>query len=85
MLGINYWDEPMSNMYQLTDLQDTSSYYVLMIDSVCPAVPSNVVSINVVKDIPTAFTPSNSLGMNDVFMEGNGYILKLYRNHFSKK
>lgn len=75
LLGINYWDEPMSNMYQLTDLQDTSSYYVLMIDSVCPAVPSNVVSINVVKDIPTAFTPSNSLGMNDVFMEGYPVII----------
>ncbi len=60
---------------ELTSLQDTASYYVLMVDSVCPAVPSNVVSINVVKEIPTAFTPMNSIDMNDVFMEGYSVVI----------
>lgn len=68
-------EEKNYNKLDLPSLGDTASYYVLMIDSVCPAVPSNVVSINVVKEIPTAITPSNSAGYNDVFMEGYPVII----------
>lgn len=75
LLEIKYKDEKECNMYELIGLQDTASYYVLMIDSVCPAVPSNVVAINVVKDIPTAFTPMNSVGLNDTFMEGYPVVI----------
>lgn len=75
LLEVKYKDEKESNMYELIGLQDTASYYVLMLDSICPAVPSNVVAINVVKDIPTAFTPMNSVGMNDTFMEGYPVVI----------
>ena len=75
LLEVKYKNEKESNMYELIGLQDTASYYVLMLDSICPAVPSNVVAINVVKDIPTAFTPMNSVGMNDTFMEGYPVVI----------
>lgn len=87
LLEITYSDEEFHDKYDLLNLQDTASYYVLMIDSVCPAVPSNVVSINVVKDIPTAFTPMNSVGLNDTFMKGypviifNRYGQKMVEGH----
>lgn len=87
LLEIKYSNEIDHNKYELIGLQDTASYYVLMIDSVCPAVPSNVVAIDVVKDIPTAFTPMNSIGMNDTFMEGydviifNRYGQKMVESH----
>ncbi len=75
LLEVKHKSDVTCNMYELIGLQDTASYYVLMLDSVCPAVPSNVVSINVIKDIPTAFTPMNSIGMNDTFMEGYPVII----------
>jgi gliding motility-associated-like protein len=75
LLEIKYKNEEACNMYELIGLQDTASYYVLMLDSVCPAVPSNVVAINVVKDLPTAFTPMNSVGLNDTFMEGYPVVI----------
>ena len=75
LLEVKTKSETAPNMYELIGLQDTASYYVLMLDSVCPAVPSNVVAINVIKDIPTAFTPMNSIGLNDTFMEGYPVII----------
>lgn len=87
LLEIKFKNEEACNMYELIGLQDTASYYVLMLDSVCPAVPSNVVSINVIKDLPTAFTPMNSIGLNDTFMEGysvvifNRYGQKMVESH----
>lgn len=75
LLEVKYKNEKGNNMYELIGLQDTASYYVLMLDSVCPAVPSNVVAINVIKDLPTAFTPMNSIGMNDSFMEGYPVVI----------
>ena len=87
LLEIKLKNDEACNMYELIGLQDTASYYVLMLDSVCPAVPSNVVSINVIKDLPTAFTPMNSIGLNDTFMEGypvvifNRYGQKMVEGH----
>lgn len=75
LLEVKLKNEKGSNMYELIGLQDTASYYVLMLDSVCPAVPSNVVAINVIKDLPTAFTPMNSIGLNDSFMEGYPVVI----------
>lgn len=75
LLYITYQDSLENKKFDLYSLGDTAQYYVLMVDSVCPAVPSNVVSIDVVKKLPTAFTPHNSLGKNDVFMEGHKVII----------
>ncbi|MDO4525076.1 MAG: gliding motility-associated C-terminal domain-containing protein [Bacteroidales bacterium] len=75
LLDVKLKNDEACNMYELIGLQDTASYYVLMLDSVCPAVPSNVVSINVIKDLPTAFTPMNSIGLNDKFMDGYPVVI----------
>mgnify|MGYP002527917371 CR=1 FL=1 len=56
------------------NLTDSASYYVVVSDDVCPAMSSNVLSINVNNFIPTAFTPYDRDGMNDVFMP-NAYVV----------
>ena len=58
----------------LYNLTDSASYYVVVSDDVCPAMSSNVLSINVNNFIPTAFTPYDRDGMNDVFMP-NAYVV----------
>lgn len=75
LLGITNYGTSGSKTWDLTELGDSAKYYVLLVDSVCPAVPSNIVSIDVVQKLPTAFTPHNSIGMNDVFMEGHKVII----------
>ena len=75
LLGITNYGAPGSKVWDLTELGDSAQYYVLLVDSVCPAVPSNIVSIDVVQKLPTAFTPHNSIGMNDVFMQGHKVII----------
>ncbi len=75
LIQTSYQKYPGAKVLDMTDLGDSAKYYVLMVDGVCPAVPSNIVAIDVVKKLPTAFTPHNSLGMNDVFMEGHKVII----------
>lgn len=75
LLGVTNYGTSGSKTWDLTELGDSAKYYVLLVDSVCPAVPSNIVSIDVVQKLPTAFTPHNSIGMNDVFMEGHKVII----------
>lgn len=75
LLGVTNYGTPGSKTWDLTELGDSAKYYVLLVDSVCPAVPSNIVSIDVVQKLPTAFTPHNSIGMNDVFMEGHKVVI----------
>ena len=75
LLGITQYGENRSKIMDLNELGDSAKYYVLLVDSVCPAVPSNIVSIDVVKKLPTAFTPHNSHGMNDIFMEGHKVVI----------
>lgn len=75
LLGVTNYGEPGSKVWDLTELGDSAKYYVLLVDSVCPAVPSNIVSIDVVQKLPTAFTPHNSIGMNDIFMEGHKVVI----------
>lgn len=55
--------------------QDTSLYYVLIGDGVCPAVPSNVVEIDMLDRLPTAFTPFVKDGFNDHFLKGRSVII----------
>lgn len=47
---------------------DSAFYYVLVGDGVCPAVPSNLYKIDVLTHVPTAFTPYQKDGFNDVFL-----------------
>lgn len=54
--------------------QDTARYYVIAGDGVCPAVPSNILKINVLEHVPTAFTPTRREGLNDIFLE-NRYVV----------
>ena len=75
LLGITKYGENRSKVMELNELGDSAKYYVLLVDSVCPAVPSNIVAIDVVKKLPTAFTPHNSKGLNDIFMEGHKVVI----------
>jgi hypothetical protein len=62
-------DKPFS--MDLVSLRDSALYYVLVTDSVCPAMASNIVSIDVMDKLPTAITPYVFDGMNDAFMKGH--------------
>ncbi|MCQ2194278.1 MAG: gliding motility-associated C-terminal domain-containing protein, partial [Paludibacteraceae bacterium] len=52
----------------LYNLTDSATYYVVVSDFVCPSMASNVVQINVNDFVPTAITPYDKDGLNDVFM-----------------
>ncbi len=54
---------------------DSSKYYVLVGDGVCPAVPSNLYNIDVLTRVPTAFTPYIKDGFNDVFLERRQVVI----------
>jgi len=66
-----YTDSSSSNYKELdlTYLTDSAMYYVVVSDDVCPAWSSNVASLDVLLQIPTAITPFDQDGLNDVFME----------------
>ena len=53
----------------LTYLTDSAMYYAVVSDRVCPAWSTNVAHIDVVFMIPTAITPFDKDGLNDVFLE----------------
>lgn len=54
---------------------DTSYYYAVVGNGVCPAVVTNVVKVDIVKEIPTAITPYTKDGLNDDFMRGHHVII----------
>ncbi len=54
---------------------DTSYYYVTVTNGVCPAVPSALTKVNVLPEVPTAFTPHTKDGLNDIFMERHRVII----------
>lgn len=54
---------------------DTSYYYVTITNGVCPAVPSALTKVNVLPEVPTAFTPHTKDGLNDIFMERHRVII----------
>ena len=55
--------------------EDTSLYYVTLSDGVCPSVASDLVQVNVITKLPTAFTPYDKDGLNDIFMERHSIII----------
>lgn len=54
---------------------DSSLFYVVVGDGVCPAVPSNLYKIDVIRHVPTAFTPYQKDGLNDTFLEGRQIVV----------
>lgn len=65
----------VKNSYELIAPEDSSLYYVLVGNGVCPTVSSNLVSIDVIKKLPTAITPYTVDGLNDVFMKGHLVVI----------
>lgn len=56
-------------------VQDTSFYYAIVGNGVCPAVVTNLVQVDIIKEIPTAITPYTKDGLNDEFMLGHHVII----------
>ena len=63
------------NSYYVDTPQDTTFYYATLSDGVCPETSSPVVEVDVLAHIPTAFTPHDKDGLNDVFMVGHEVII----------
>ena len=55
--------------------QDTAYYYVTISDGVCPETPSRLTEVDVLQQVPTAFTPHTKDGLNDVFMKNHHVII----------
>ncbi|MCQ2192970.1 MAG: gliding motility-associated C-terminal domain-containing protein [Paludibacteraceae bacterium] len=55
--------------------EDSTYYYVVVGNGVCPSVSSNLVNIDVLHQLPTAITPYDKDGMNDDFMRGHSVII----------
>ncbi len=70
-------EEPFK--YHISQAMDTSMYYVVVTDSVCPALPSNLVRMDVLDQLPTAITPYVKDGMNDEFMPG--YSVRIFNRY----
>lgn len=65
-----------SDFYELFENpEDTSVYYVTLTDGVCPAIPGQLLQVDVLPKLPTAFTPYDKDGMNDVYMEGRAVVI----------
>lgn len=57
------------NSYIQDSPEDTAYYYVTIDDGVCPASASSLIRVDVLTQLPTAFTPYEKDGYNDIFME----------------
>lgn len=55
--------------------EDSASYYVVVGDGVCPAVATNLVKIDVMSKLATAFTPYVKDGYNDLFLERHHVVI----------
>lgn len=64
-----------SQTYKLRHPADSAYYYVVVGNGVCPTVSSNIVNVDVLKTLPTAITPYDRDGMNDVFMPNHHVII----------
>lgn len=67
-------ENKQKNRLTIPEVSDTSSYYVLVGNGVCPTVSSNLVRIDVAQ-VPTAFTPYDRDGFNDFFMPGHPVVI----------
>ena len=54
---------------------DTTDYYVTVSDGVCPSASSDLTKVLVLDAIPTAFTPYDKEGLNDIFMERHHVVI----------
>jgi len=70
LLAVSSISDPDFGSYFYENLLDTTLFYVVVTDNVCTSAASNVVEVDAYDFIPTAITPHNSVGMNDVFMPG---------------
>jgi gliding motility-associated-like protein len=61
--------------YFVDEPQDTTFYYATLSDGICPETSTPVMEVDVLAHIPTAFTPHDKDGLNDVFMEGHEVII----------
>lgn len=59
--------------------RDTTAYYVVLSNEVCPSISGNVVTVNVNDKLPTAITPFTVDGMNDVFMKS--FPVKIFNRY----
>lgn len=65
----NLFSGTSDNSYIEDVPMDTSYYYVVINDGVCPSAASSLIRVDVITRIPTAFTPYTKDGLNDYFME----------------
>ncbi|MCR5498293.1 MAG: hypothetical protein K6F48_10690 [Paludibacteraceae bacterium] len=65
----------MTDPYIVDYPQDTAYYYVTISDGVCPETPSRLTEVDVLQQLPTAFTPHTKEGLNDVFMKNHHVII----------
>lgn len=65
----NLFSGTSENSYIEDTPLDTSLYYVVINDGVCPSAASSLIQVDVITRIPTAFTPFTRDGLNDYFME----------------
>ncbi len=65
----NLFSGTAENSYIEDTPMDTSLYYVVINDGVCPSAASSLIQVDVITRIPTAFTPYQKDGLNDCFME----------------
>ena len=72
---VSYSSSFNANEYTAVGMTDSTTFYVLVSDDVCPAVASNLVSVDVLKQLPTAITPYTKDGLNDVFMAGHSVAI----------
>lgn len=59
--------------------RDTTAYYVVLSNGVCPSISSNVATANVNDKLPTAITPFTLDGLNDVFMKS--FPVKIFNRY----
>ena len=55
--------------------KDTAYYYATISDGVCPETPSRLTEVDVLQQLPTAFTPHTKDGFNDVFMKNHHVVI----------
>lgn len=65
-----------NQLYELYEHpEDTVLYYVELYDGICPAIPGQLLRVDVLPKLPTAFTPYTLDGLNDIYMEGHKVVI----------
>lgn len=65
-----------NQLYELYEHpEDTVLYYVELYDGICPGIPGQLLRVDVLPKLPTAFTPYTQDGLNDIYMEGHKVVI----------